>query len=436
MHIDSATFERAAEHARSYVTSGVLPSALLAVADRERVLAIRSFGERGEQDPSLQSRIFALASITKAIVGTAIARLVDQGRLDYTDPVVKHIPEFATAPWRERIAVGDIFTHSTGLPQADWAAYSNMELDGAERLRRAFPGEPVYEPGTRMQYATLTYQILNEIVRRLVGRTMSEFLAESLFEPCGMADTGFRPTDPERALPVVDHPMDTPEKMELLARTELSGGGLWSTAGDLVRFGQAVLSPGRLLSAEGYRNILVVIGAGHLKGTSGMLQEALPDPDQTVAELDRLPAASRWPKLIPWAIVALVFLGFVIGFQRSPDLGWQLIGAWVFINGSLSALGAAIATAHPLTVVTAFLAAPITSLNPTIGAGMVTAAVELWIRKPKVRDFETLRSDTTSIRGWWKNRVSKTLLVFLLSTLGSAVGTYVAGFRIIGYLSN
>ena len=67
---------------------------------------------------------------------------------------------------------------------------------------------------------------------------------------------------------------------------------------------------------------------------------------------------------------------------------------------------------------------------------MVTAAVELWIRKPKVRDFETLRSDTTSIRGWWKNRVSKTLLVFLLSTLGSAVGTYVAGFRIIGYLSN
>ena len=67
---------------------------------------------------------------------------------------------------------------------------------------------------------------------------------------------------------------------------------------------------------------------------------------------------------------------------------------------------------------------------------MVTAAAELWIRKPTVRDFESLRADTTSVRGWWKNRVSRTLLVFLLSTLGSAIGTYVAGFKIIEYLSS
>ena len=249
MVLDPATFDRAAEQARSYVTSGVLPSALLAVADRERVVAIRSFNEQAEEDPSLQGRIFALASITKAIVGTAIARLVDQGRLDYRDPVVKHIPEFATAEWRKKITVGDIFTHSTGLPQADWVAYCNLELDGAERLPHAFPGEPLYEPGTRMQYATLTYQILNEIVRRRLGRTMSAFLAESLFEPCGMADTGFRPADPERAMAVADHPMDTPETMERFAQTELSGGGLWSTAADLIRLGQAAIEPGRLFSS-------------------------------------------------------------------------------------------------------------------------------------------------------------------------------------------
>jgi pheromone shutdown protein TraB len=107
----------------------------------------------------------------------------------------------------------------------------------------------------------------------------------------------------------------------------------------------------------------------------------------------------------------------------------------VVINGGLSALGALLAAAHPLTIATAFLAAPLTSLNPTIGAGMVTAAAELWLRKPRVADFSSLRQDTTRLRGWWHNRVSRTLLVFLLSTLGSAAGTYIAGFLIYDRLN-
>ena len=184
-----------------------------------------------------------------------------------------------------------------------------------------------------------------------------------------------------------------------------------------------------------HESILAVIGAGHLNGITRQLQQGIAQPTQTIEQLDQLPAPSRWPKLIPWIIVVLVMTGFVIGFMRSPELGWQLISSWVLINGTLSAIGAAAAAAHPVTVMTAFVAAPITSLNPTIGAGMVTAAVELWLRKPTVSDFETLRSDTTGVIGWWKNRVSRTLLVFLLSTLGSAIGTYVAGFRIIDHLS-
>ncbi len=184
-----------------------------------------------------------------------------------------------------------------------------------------------------------------------------------------------------------------------------------------------------------HESILAVIGAGHLKGIAQQLRQGMDQPEQTIKQLDQLPTPSRWPKLVPWIIVALVMTGFIIGFVRSPELGWQLISSWVLINGTLSAVGAAIAAAHPLTVLTAFVAAPITSLNPTIGAGMVTAAVELWLRKPTVSDFESLRSDTTGIIGWWKNRVSRTLLVFLLSTLGSAIGTYVAGFRIIDHLS-
>ncbi len=188
-----------------------------------------------------------------------------------------------------------------------------------------------------------------------------------------------------------------------------------------------------------HENILAVIGAGHLAGmVKHFEKDSLENKnfsDQVVERLDQVPAGSKWPKYLPWIIVGLVFLGFAIGFSRSPSLGWELVVDWVLINGGLAALGALIAAAHPLTVIGAFLAAPLTSLNPTIGAGMVTAGIEVYLRRPKVGDFGRLRSDTTTLKGWWKNRVTRTLLVFLFSTIGSAVGTYVAGFRIYDKLS-
>jgi len=186
-----------------------------------------------------------------------------------------------------------------------------------------------------------------------------------------------------------------------------------------------------------YRHILAVVGAGHLPGMSKELQENdIHDPDSTIAILDRIPVASPWLKIIPWAIVALILIGFTIGFSRSPEMGTNMIVDWIVINGGLSALGAAIVLAHPLSILTAFVAAPITSLNPTIGAGMVVAAVEIYLRKPKVEDFNRLRMDATTLKGWWNNRVTRTLMIFILSTLGSAIGTYVAGFRIFEQLSN
>jgi len=163
--------------------------------------------------------------------------------------------------------------------------------------------------------------------------------------------------------------------------------------------------------------------------------EIKPDPVAVINHLNYIPPSSKWPKLIPWIIVALIFVGFGIGFYRSPDLGWEMVSDWILINGGLASIGALLALAHPITVAGAFVAAPITSLNPTIGAGMVTAAIETAVRRPKVEDFSRLRTDTTRINGWWKNRVTKILLVFLFSTLGSAAGTYLAGFRIIERLT-
>ncbi len=186
----------------------------------------------------------------------------------------------------------------------------------------------------------------------------------------------------------------------------------------------------RQVAAGGAPRILAVVGAGHLKGLAEALRSPGDDPETTIEALSVIPRGKSWTKFIPWLIVALVLVGFGIGFARSPSLGMTLVVEWIVINGGLSALGAAIAGGHILTVVSAFVAAPITSLNPTIGAGFVTALVETYLRKPTVGDFSNLRTDTSSFRGWRHNRVARTLLVFFLSTLGSAVGTYLAGFRI------
>ncbi len=181
--------------------------------------------------------------------------------------------------------------------------------------------------------------------------------------------------------------------------------------------------------------MLVVIGAGHLKGMVERLEQPLPASPRAEREaLEVTPPPSPLWRAIPWIITALVLTGFAIGFSRNTELGWQLVGEWFLINGVLSALATLIALAHPVTVAATFFAAPLTSLNPTIGAGFVAAGVELFMRKPKVRDFATLRHDVTELKGWWRNRVSRTLLVFLLATLGSAAGTWIAGFRIAGAL--
>jgi pheromone shutdown-related protein TraB len=185
----------------------------------------------------------------------------------------------------------------------------------------------------------------------------------------------------------------------------------------------------------GGSKVLVVIGAGHMEGLAAHLEGNTAEPENERQELESMPARARWPRVIPWAIMVLVLLGFIIGFSRSPELGWQLVFIWVAINGGLAALGALIARAHPLTVLSAVVAAPLTSLNPTIAAGMVTGLVESWLRKPRVSDLENLRFDITTLKGWFRNPATRILLVFFLSNLGSAIGTWVAGFKIFGALS-
>lgn len=188
-------------------------------------------------------------------------------------------------------------------------------------------------------------------------------------------------------------------------------------------------------AANAGKRILVIIGAGHLQGLAKSLATEQRDPQAEVDELSHLPRPTRWLKFIPWLIAVVILTGFWIGFSRSPELGWQLVTLWVLINGGLAALGALIARAHPLTILSAMIAAPLTSLNPAVAAGMVTGLVESALRKPRIADLERLRDDVTTLKGWFKNPATRILLVFFFTNLGSAIGTWVAGFQIFEALS-
>lgn len=177
-------------------------------------------------------------------------------------------------------------------------------------------------------------------------------------------------------------------------------------------------------NAPGER-VLAVVGAAHLPGILTKLKQEI-SPRQ-IAELTTIPAKTTFSKIIPWLIPGIVIALFIGGFFfGNRDQLANAATAWVLANGLLSALGALLAFGHPVTVVCAFVAAPLTSLNPTIGAGFVTGLVQALIAAPTVRDMEHVGDDLITLKGWWSNRLARVLLVFLFSSIGSAVGTFVA----------
>ena len=172
--------------------------------------------------------------------------------------------------------------------------------------------------------------------------------------------------------------------------------------------------------------VVAVVGAGHVKGLTAELENK-----HNLAELESVPPTGKAVAWIKWGIPALIIALIVYGFFTvDTDVSIEMIQRWFLINGTLSALGTAAAFGHPITIATAFVAAPFTSLNPTIAAGWVAGLVEALLRKPQVRDFENLADDITHLRGFWQNNITRILLVVIFANLGSAIGTFAGGFAI------
>ncbi|MFC1764501.1 TraB/GumN family protein [Planctomycetota bacterium] len=181
----------------------------------------------------------------------------------------------------------------------------------------------------------------------------------------------------------------------------------------------------KIREAKGQK-IVAVVGAGHCPGITQHIQT-----EQSLDELEQIPKNSHWVLLLKWGIPVLIITILIAGFLKGdPEEFKNSVFIWVGVNGLLSAIGAAAAAAHPITILAAFVAAPLTSLNPLVAAGWVAGIVQALIKRPTVDDFEDLPNAISTLHGFWSNPVIKVLLVVALANLGSVLGTYIAGFWI------
>jgi len=177
----------------------------------------------------------------------------------------------------------------------------------------------------------------------------------------------------------------------------------------------------RIRTAPGKR-IVAVVGAGHVPGIERYWRSAV-----DLAQLTRVPPKGRLVSIFKWGIPGLIIVLIAVGFiYAGASAGAHMIKWWVLANALLAGLGAAAALGHPLSILTAVGASPLTSLNPMMAAGWFSGLVEVLVGKPKVRDFEALPEDISTLRGFWRNKIIRVLLVVVFTNIGSSLGAFVA----------
>ncbi|KPK28791.1 MAG: conjugal transfer protein TraB [Desulfobacterales bacterium SG8_35_2] len=177
------------------------------------------------------------------------------------------------------------------------------------------------------------------------------------------------------------------------------------------------------------QKLVAVVGAGHVEGIKKKIRE---DHSSVLPSISTFPPVSSSLKALGWSIPLLIIGSLVaIGILKGGSAAGANLLYWILANGIPSAIGAMLAWAHPITIASAFAAAPVTSLTPVIGAGYVTAFVQVLVRPPVVREFETVTDDMATFTGWWRNKLLRVFLAFLLPGFGSMIGTWIGGVEIV-----
>ncbi len=172
--------------------------------------------------------------------------------------------------------------------------------------------------------------------------------------------------------------------------------------------------------------VVAVLGAAHIPGITTEIYK-----EHDVEALSQTPPKSIVPKIIGWAIPLLILSIIAYTFLANPSAGFDQALSWILWTGILAAIGAAVATGHPLAILAAFISAPIATLHPLIAAGWVSGIVQAYFRRPNVGDFETLSEDVFTIKGFWHNKVTRVLLVIVLTNIGSSLGAFIGGADVI-----
>ncbi|MDJ0787101.1 MAG: TraB/GumN family protein [Myxococcota bacterium] len=180
------------------------------------------------------------------------------------------------------------------------------------------------------------------------------------------------------------------------------------------------------------KKVVAVVGAGHVEGIKRALGSDAREDEASIRELEHVPPVSPVWKWLGYGIPALI-LGSIVGIGIRQGIGaaGESLVFWILANGIPASIGAVIALGHPLTVVSAFAGAPVTSLTPVIGAGYLCAFVQAFLRPPLVRELKSVSDDLATPRAWWSNRLLRIFLVFVGTTVGSFIGTAVGGAELL-----
>ncbi len=172
--------------------------------------------------------------------------------------------------------------------------------------------------------------------------------------------------------------------------------------------------------------VVAVLGAAHVPGITKEIYR-----DHDLEKLSERPPKSIVPTILGWALPILIIALIVATFFINPEAGANQAFSWILWTGTMAAIGAAVAFGHPLAIVSAFFAAPITALHPILASGWVSGLVQAFVRKPTVADFETLSEDVFTVKGFWHNKVTRVLLVVVLTNIFGSIGTFIGGADVI-----
>lgn len=222
----------------------------------------------------------------------------------------------------------------------------------------------------------------------------------------------------------------TEEKLEELKQSDMIESALKEVGGKFPSIKTGLVDERDKYMAQSIKQapgdlVVAVVGAAH---APGILREI--HNTNSLVQLDKIPEKTWFSKISGWLIPTLILLLILITFSFDSSIGVRQIMTWIILNGGLSALGTALVLGHPLSILTAFLAAPISSLSPLLAAGWFAGIVEAIMRKPKVSDLERISEDINSVRGFMSNRFLHVLLVVMSANLFSSLGTILSTMEI------